>query len=131
VKDEIKAWLKRLGLSRDWLADRLGVAKPTVNTWLSTDRGIPEKVQLLIRQMIDDSEKIADGITTNVFSVECTLDQFRRFSRAALADGLILEDWALRVLDEEATSYFSHAPIESMMVASDETPYIVTKKSSP
>jgi len=131
VKEEIKVWLKRLGLSRDWLADKIGVSKRTVDNWLSSNIDIPERSLVVIQQLIDDSEKIADGITTNVFSVECTLDQFRRFSRAALADGLILEDWALRVLDEEATSYFSHAPIESMMVASHETPYIVTKKSSP
>lgn len=128
MKEEIKAWLKKLGFPREWLADKLGVDKRTVDNWLSSDRGIPEKAQLLIRQMIDDSEKIAEGITTNVFSVECTLDQFRRFSRAALSDGLILEDWALKILNEESLSYFNQHESESLRVAADETPYKVKEQ---
>ncbi len=109
VKEEIKAWLKRLGLSREWLADKIGVSKRTVDNWLSSNIDIPERSLAMIQQLIDDSEKVAEGINTNIFSVECSLDQFRRFSRAALSDGLILEDWALRLLDREATEYFASA----------------------
>lgn len=107
MKDEVKAWLKRLSLSRDWLADKIGVSKRTVDNWLSSSIDIPERSAAMIRQIMDDSEKMAEGISTNIFSVECTLDQFRRFSRAALEDGMILEDWALQILDEEARAHFA------------------------
>lgn len=121
MKEEIKTWLKRLGFSRDWLADKIGVSKRTVDNWLSSNIEIPERSATMIRQMIDDSEKIAEGITTNVFSVECTLDQFRRFSRAALSDGLILEDWALRILDAEAANYFNLSSQEPLKIESVST----------
>lgn len=109
MKDEIKAWLKRLNLSREWLADKIGVSKRTVDNWLSSSIKIPERSASAIRQMIADSEKIAEGISTNVFSVECSLEQFRMFSRAALYDGMILEDWALSLLDDAAKAHFAKA----------------------
>jgi transcriptional regulator with XRE-family HTH domain len=130
VKDEIKVWLKKLGLSREWLADKIGVSKRTVDNWLSSNIDIPERSVAIIQQLIDDSEKIAEGISTNVFSVECTLDQFRRFSRAALSDGLILEDWALKILHEESLSYFNQTQTEAGLAAEMETIYEAKKSST-
>lgn len=57
--DDIKAWLKSSGTSRQQLADKLGVAKGTVNNWLSGTASIPGAKLELIRILIDTSENPA------------------------------------------------------------------------
>lgn len=52
TKDEIKDWLKANNLDRTWLAKECGVSKATVDTWLSSDRGVPAKAQLTIQTFI-------------------------------------------------------------------------------
>jgi hypothetical protein len=57
TKDEIKAWLKRFGHSREWLGNACGgVSKSTVNNWLSTSISIPESSLHLIARLIADDE---------------------------------------------------------------------------
>ena len=77
---------------------------------------------------MEDAAKIADGLTTQIFSVECTLEQFRAFSRAALAAGQTLEDWAIANLTEDAREYFKRASARAetppaLKVAAPDHPY--------
>ena len=52
TKDEIKNWMRENNLERAWLAKECGVSKATVDTWLSSDRGVPFKAQLTIQTLI-------------------------------------------------------------------------------
>ena len=52
TKNEIKNWMKENNLERAWLAKECGVSKATVDTWLSSDRGVPSKAQLTIQTLI-------------------------------------------------------------------------------
>ena len=52
TKDEIKNWMRENNLERAWLAKECGVSKATVDTWLSSDRGVPFKAQFYIQSLI-------------------------------------------------------------------------------
>lgn len=51
----IKMWLKQNGLTRDWLADQCGVAKRSVDGWLSGGRlnGTPKRLVACIIKITD------------------------------------------------------------------------------
>lgn len=56
-KKEIKEWLKGIGENRFWLADQCGVAKVTIDKWLSSERDIPAKALLIIQRIMDEVSK--------------------------------------------------------------------------
>lgn len=58
TKEEIKEWLKSIGKDRDWLAEQCFVKRSAVNSWLSTDRGIPPAKLALIKNLMDDEEVV-------------------------------------------------------------------------
>lgn len=109
TKDQIKVWLKKFNHSREWLGEQCGnIKRRTVDNWLSSPQEIPDATLSLIARLIADDEA-ADlrrkqlMIPANqVFSLEVSLDDFRRFSRAALAAGLTLEEWAIEECDKAA-----------------------------
>ena len=118
VKTEIKAWLKANSLSREWIAEKIGVSKRTVDNWLSSNIEIPPRSIAAITALMDDTAKIADGLRSQVFSVECSLEQFRQFSRAALEAGQTLEEWSVSVLESEARDYFASQRRKGLVPAS-------------
>lgn len=102
TKGEIKAWLKEFGHTREWLGQQCGnLTLKAVNNWLSTDRPIPSGALTLISRLMEDDEaadlqrKQLNLPANQIFSLEVSLEDFRRYSRAALAAGLTLEDWAI------------------------------------
>ena len=122
TRQEIKAWLKDShggphGQPRDraWLGQQCGVAKRTVDNWLSaTNQEIPAAALALIaRLMADDRGGLASAPAAasfpqsaprqapQSFSIEVDLDTFRGYNRAALAHGLTIEDWIIRTCDDE------------------------------
>jgi len=54
TKEEIKKWLKSIEKDRDWLAEQCFVKRSAVNSWLSTDRGIPPAKLALIKNLMED-----------------------------------------------------------------------------
>lgn len=55
--EEIKIWMKRNGISRDQLGEKVLVKKKTVDGWLSSGKTIPEpKLELITRLMNGDEE---------------------------------------------------------------------------
>lgn len=57
TKDDIKAWLKRFGRSREWLGEQCGgLSLKAVNNWLSTDRQVPPSALQVIRRLMADDE---------------------------------------------------------------------------
>lgn len=52
--EEIKNWLKRIGLNREWLGEKTFVKKRQVDNWLSSGRKIPEAKMLIIEQLMNE-----------------------------------------------------------------------------
>lgn len=115
TRQEIKAWLKDSPVGprdRAWLGRHCGVAKRTVDNWLSaTNQEIPAAALALIaRLMADDralpslpqspNRPIAQS-PNQPFLIEVDLDTFRGYNRAALARGLTIEEWIIRTCDDE------------------------------
>jgi hypothetical protein len=132
-KEAVKAWLKRHGRDRDWLAAQLNTAVQTIHNWLSvsSSRTIPAaKLALIERLMQDDAAAEAarkqqlDPVA-QVFSVEVSLPQFRRYSQAALKAQQTLEDWAIEELDRAAEEYFTKQQTAEAEEPTEET---ATKK---
>lgn len=140
MKETIKHWLKAHGLGREWLADQIGVTKKTVDNWLSSAKEIPEIKLSLIRRVMEETAAAESARrqqldpVAQVFSVEVSLPQFRRYSQCALQAQQTLEAWAIEELDRAAEEYFEqHPPIAlhstsseaetTLRVAEPEPPY--------
>lgn len=107
-KEEIKAWLKRTNREREWLGEQVGVAKRTVDNWLSSPKEIPTgKLNLIQRLMQEDqareaARRLALLPQSQIFSLEVDLPTFRAYSAAAKADGKTLEEWSIDELNAAA-----------------------------
>lgn len=108
-KEDIKDWLKHRSRNREWLGERLGTSKKTVDNWLSTAKEIPVgKLRLIAELMQDDVQQDQNTARKNspqnqIFSVEVDLETFRSYNKAALAAGLTIEEWAVQELDAAAS----------------------------
>ena len=69
TKNEIKNWMKENNIERAWLAKECGVSKATVDTWLSSDRGVPSKAQLTL-SLRHISELLYPAIAPSLHLVE-------------------------------------------------------------
>jgi hypothetical protein len=86
-KEDIKAWLKNEGHSREWLGGQCGgLQKRAVDNWLSSPREIPAgSLEIIRRLMADDAEKRknkADPLHHLIVTVP--LEEFRTWEQAAL-----------------------------------------------
>jgi len=111
-KDIIKRWLKSHAKDRDWLGEKIGVNKRTVDNWLSSPKIIPPVKMALINRVIDDEEAAEarrkqqlDPIA-QVFSLEVDLPTFRAYSAAAKAAHLTIEEWSIDELNQAAAAWF-------------------------
>lgn len=111
MKDEIKAWLKQHGRTRDWLAVQCYVSKKTVDNWLSSPKIIPDDKQALIRRLMADDEaaeqrQAQQRLPQNqIFSLEVTLTQHRRYAEAARKRQKTVEQWSIEELDAAAEAW--------------------------
>jgi SOS-response transcriptional repressor LexA len=132
TRQEIKAWLKDSPASagsgprdRAWLGRECGVAKRTVDNWLSaTNQEIPAAALALIaRLMADDRaapslpqgpQRPISQSPSQPFLIEVDLDTFRGYNRAALARGLTIEDWIIRTCDDEVAAMDAVIPMAAI-----------------
>lgn len=91
TKEDVKKWMKKAGLTRDWLAEKCFVKRSAVNSWLSTDRGIPAAKLALIEKLMEGNEDISLNLP----------DQFeamlREKAEAAKKD---INDYVLNILED-------------------------------
>lgn len=97
--EEIKARMKQARISRQEIADKLGVSKGTVNNWLCEATPIPHAKQQLIEQMLAPQQSAPqsnelDLFSTKIILVRLTAQELDMCIRAARACGMELEDWA-------------------------------------
>lgn len=110
---EIKAWLKANRIRRDEFAERLGVAKGTVDIWLSGGREINE-VKMKAIELLMEGGALATPAPAHTkvsaedfkaFPVLLTDEDYELCLRAADARGLTVSDWAADVCAEEAAAF--------------------------
>lgn len=56
-KMAVKSWLKSTGKNRDWLADKCGVSKRTVDCWMAASGTIPARAILVLQDLMADVER--------------------------------------------------------------------------
>jgi len=102
-KEEIKAWMKREGHSREWLGKQCGgLQKRAVDNWLSSPREIPSgAVEIIRRLMLEDEERHkqkADPLHHLILTVP--LDEFRQWEQAALLQTMTTTDYCIESIRE-------------------------------
>ena len=99
---EFAKWMDEIGIDLAAAAGHFGVSPQTIYNWRST-AGVPasrsEWVQSRMRDYVGSKgiSELPDRLI-----LEVTRNQFDDWSRAALADGKILREWAIDSLDEAA-----------------------------
>lgn len=96
TKETVLDWLKAHNRSRDWLAEKCGAARGTVNNWLVSPRPIPAKAALIIERLMEaDAAREAEesDIPQNLV-LEFSKEQFSEICDAALAAHQKPRDWA-------------------------------------
>jgi transcriptional regulator with XRE-family HTH domain len=83
MNDEVKAWLKRSGHSRQWLADQCGVSIGTVNNWLSAGRKITGSPAKIIEQLMSGVPEINPRLD---------LKTFEKFQAKARSEGKTVDE---------------------------------------
>lgn len=58
-KMAVKEWMKATGKNRDWLANKCGVSKRTVDCWFAASGNIPARAILVLQGLMADFDKDA------------------------------------------------------------------------
>jgi hypothetical protein len=82
--DAIKAWLKKTGNTRNWLADQCLVSKQTVDGWLSAGRPIPGSSRRIVDRLMNGSPQVNPSLT---------LEQYAKAQKIAESQGKSLTQW--------------------------------------
>lgn len=104
LKERIKQWLKAERQTRQWLAEHCGVSKKTVDNWLSSPKPVPPKALLIIERLMAKSveREAGAGLPDHILVLRVDEEDFDRFNRASLDEGLTMRDWAVQALIEAA-----------------------------
>lgn len=114
--DQIKAWLKRERMTRQELAEKIGVSKGTVDNWLCGTHPIPHAKALLIETMmqpaavppaavsvLDEVQVIVIKLTRAEYAAVCAAVE--QHNAANPGNPLTVENWARqRILEAAARS---------------------------
>ena len=92
-RDELKSWMKESGKSRDWVAEKLGVGKRTVDSWFSYKQ-IPEKKQKLLRELMEKEQQPKQV----EISMDFTPEQLEMIRQAAALGGETPGEWCERAI---------------------------------
>lgn len=85
--------MKEHGKSREWVAERLGMAKGTLNRWMSTTP-IPEKKQKLLRELMEKEQQPKQV----EISMDFTPEQLEMIRQAAALRGETPGEWCERAI---------------------------------
>lgn len=112
--DEIKASMKRQRITRQELAEKLGVSKGTVNNWLCGADPIPFAKQQLIETLLAPAPAPApeppSPASFKVLNVILSREEFALCVAAAKKEGVSVEDWARRIVLERTAAVAPPTP---------------------
>jgi hypothetical protein len=89
-REALRQWLKESGQSREWLATQCGVAKATVDSWLST-RPIAKTVIPTLRRLMGNAPELA---------FKLTLQEWEEIRSAAAAEGMTPMTWISKAIKQ-------------------------------
>jgi hypothetical protein len=104
ITESFFEWLDESGLKPADVCQTLGNTSSTIATWRS--KGVPKSKQQLCLMMINQAHAKAQTEPTVSFTLRPTYDEFRKWNKASLASGMIVEDWAEHVMNRAADEYF-------------------------
>ncbi|MGJ8678623.1 MAG: hypothetical protein ACSHX0_14015 [Akkermansiaceae bacterium] len=96
TKERAIKWLKDNHHSRDWLAEKCGVKRGTVNNWLTTPRGLPAKASLIIINLIKIDDAKSKELNAKPQNLVLTFERerFTRICKTAAMKGQSPQEWA-------------------------------------
>ena len=97
LRTQIKDWMKRHKISRDFVAEKIGITKATLNKWLSVQPIPPLKQKLLEELMNNYPEEVDDG--TFSVDLEFTEAEAAMLSERAAKMGLTPGAYCSRMLE--------------------------------
>jgi hypothetical protein len=97
---DFRKWMDCRKLKARDVAKRFGVSVQTVGHWRS--QGVPERKLPHVDFIIEGWDHPTPHELGSALLLKPTVDQFRAWSHAALAEGAILEEWAIGGLDKLA-----------------------------
>lgn len=104
--EEIKNWLKRARMTRQELAEKIGVSKGTVDNWLCGAHPIPHAKALLIETMMQPAPPPPAAVNildeVQVITIKLTRAEYAAVRAAAEAEGKTVEQWARQKILEAA-----------------------------
>lgn len=109
---QFKQWMDERGFKPETLSALIGKEAGTLTQWRS--RGVPSRpsVRAHVTAFMEryDAEKAAEAAKelVDVINLEVTPEQFDTWNKAALEEGLIIREWAIKGLDEMAREEFSN-----------------------
>lgn len=113
TREAVLEWLERTRRSRKWLQEQCEVSKQAVSNWLreKNPQSISAAAQIKIAELMSaDSE--AEKELLDIINIEISPEKFDTWNKAALDEGLIIRDWAIKSLDELARVEFEKPTIE-------------------
>ena len=107
LRQELKIWLKDIGKNREWLGEKCGVKKRTVDSWFSWGT-ITEQTERHLRLLMEQysAETSASSISAapeNTLVLTADASTFDAVNEAAAREGKLLRQWACDVLTEQAS----------------------------
>lgn len=127
MKDELAEWMDSRSVSAEALSKRLGVKMQTIYNWRSA--GVPARKQDHLRRVMNQWDLHPDS-QGQAFIVRPTADQFREWNRAALERGELVEDWALRSLDELAAEELAESDKRPQLKVAETPPEYRAKRGN-
>lgn len=106
-KQEIEAWLDKLGKPRAWLAEQMNVSAETVKGWLSNGRPITGSSVVLLQQLMNPNPEL---------NPEFTLQEWEQIEELARQAGIPPREWMKRVLKRELHTTDSSAKSQALTV---------------
>lgn len=134
VMKPLNEWMDANGISPEKAAEIFGKSIGTIRNWRSS--GVPTNQREWVeKRMVEWSGTPLPEIPDRLI-LEVPRDQFDDWSRAALAEGKILREWAIDALDEAAAedeaqkatgSDAAFNPLQSLKVAEPGEDYLPKK----
>lgn len=100
-ENAFREWMDGKKLKASDVAERFGVSEQTIAHWRS--QGVPERRRPHVSTVIAEWNDSPPSTThLQPLVITATREQFRRWNAAALAEGKLIEDWAIEGIDRLA-----------------------------
>ncbi len=93
LREDLKDWMGKSGKGREWVAERVGVAKGTLDKWMSY-KPIPKKKQKLLRELMEKEQQPKQV----EISMDFTPEQLEMIRQAAALRGETPGEWCERAI---------------------------------